>query len=153
MPQFSSGDRSRSRTNSHRWELWRPFEKGEKRRNLHFRTDFFVGLFLIGWLSASTRNLTERWLLSSNKQQQNTHGETPTLYQPSALWLTNTLCWVDYGLLRMQCRRQQSKDLFIFLSDRRYGYTEILQPDLPCLCSSTGLDTYCLTLGPQFPAL
>lgn len=30
MPQFSSGDRSRSRTNSHRWELWRPFEKGKK---------------------------------------------------------------------------------------------------------------------------
>ena len=31
MPQFSSGDRSRSRTNSHRWELWRPLGKQKKK--------------------------------------------------------------------------------------------------------------------------
>ena len=34
MPQFSSGDRSRSRTNSHRWELWRAFEKEKKKSYL-----------------------------------------------------------------------------------------------------------------------
>lgn len=36
MPQFSSGDRSKSRTNSHRWELWRPFEKEKKKKLLNF---------------------------------------------------------------------------------------------------------------------
>ena len=29
MPQFSSGERSRSRTNSHRWELWRPLKEAK----------------------------------------------------------------------------------------------------------------------------
>lgn len=74
MPQFSSGDRSRSRTNSHRWELCRPLRRKKSylffflivRENLYnlsltHEHCCFVGLPPVVVMECSTWDLTELW--------------------------------------------------------------------------------------------
>lgn len=99
MPQFSSGDRSRSRTNSHRWELCRPLRRKKsylffffncKRKFVQFVINPWA-LLLCGVTSRSCDGVlylgpyrTVKHL-SLVKQLQNTHTGTLNLHRSATL--------------------------------------------------------------------
>lgn len=135
MPQFSSGDRSRSRTNSHRWELWRPLgkqkkKKSEKLKLLRHTTSYETMRIPPSWsLSQSydrTLYLEPYWAVKCSlllKRLQNTHRDTKfTATSDTGSWSFPAL-WNSRPVL-MELTTWQSNDAFILLSDKQYDSTE-----------------------------